>query len=91
MRTVLRLFLEWGITFDKPYTIEERAHRRVAYADKDELEYAIQLKHKMPGDDPAGFESENGGSASPKGGGMAQQTQSPWERRSPLKTERGGV
>ena len=89
MRTVLRLFLEWGITFDRPYKLEERAHRRVAYADKDELEYAIHLKYRTSGDELADGEP-TGGRAS-KGGGMAQQTQSPWERRSPLKTERSGI
>ena len=32
MRTRLRLFLEWGITFEKPYIVPERADRAVAYA-----------------------------------------------------------
>ena len=71
MRTVLRLFLEWGITFDRPYTLEERAHRRVAYADKDELEYAIHLKYRTSGDELADGEP-TGGRAS-RGGGMAQR------------------
>ena len=33
MRTRLRLFLEWGITFEEPYIVPERADRAVAYRD----------------------------------------------------------
>ena len=38
MRTRLRLFLEWGITFDEPYIVPERADRAVAYANREDLE-----------------------------------------------------
>ena len=38
MRTRLRLFLEWGITFGEPYTVPERANRAVAYANRVDLE-----------------------------------------------------
>lgn len=41
MKTKLKLFLDWGITFDKPYITEEKCHRKVYYADKDELEQNI--------------------------------------------------
>jgi type IV secretion system protein VirD4 len=41
MRTVLRLFLDWGISFGKPYIMEEKSHRKVAYADKETLEENI--------------------------------------------------
>ena len=41
MRTRLRLFLEWGITFGEPYVLPEKAARKVAYASKSELEEAI--------------------------------------------------
>ena len=34
MRTRLRLFLEWGITFEEPYIVPERADRAVAYANR---------------------------------------------------------
>lgn len=44
MRTKLRLFLEWGITFDRACKLSERAARKVAYADKGELEQSI-LRH----------------------------------------------
>lgn len=41
MRTKLKLFLDWGITFDKQYVIEEKSHRKVYYASKEELESNI--------------------------------------------------
>lgn len=41
MQTRLRLFLDWGITFDKTYETEQRANRKVHYADKTELEQNI--------------------------------------------------
>ena len=41
MRTRLRLFLEWGITFKEPYQTPEQTQRKVYYADKEELEAAI--------------------------------------------------
>lgn len=41
MQTKLKLFLDWGITFDKTYEIEQRANRKVHYADKTELEQNI--------------------------------------------------
>lgn len=45
MKTKLRLFLDWGITFDSVYTVAERAHRKVAYADKQVLEENIMRRH----------------------------------------------
>nr|WP_330375423.1 type IV secretory system conjugative DNA transfer family protein [Inediibacterium massiliense] len=41
MQTKLRLFLDWGITFEKSHEIEEKSHRKVYYADKEELEQNI--------------------------------------------------
>jgi type IV secretion system protein VirD4 len=41
MKTKLKLFLDWGITFDKTYETEEKSHRKVYYADKEELEENI--------------------------------------------------
>ena len=38
MRTKLKLFLKWGITFEEPYESEENSARKVAYADKQEIE-----------------------------------------------------
>lgn len=45
LRTRLRLFLEWGITFEEPYTVPERAQREVRYADKTQLVKSIQKKY----------------------------------------------
>lgn len=45
MRTRLRLFLDWGITFGKPYEVEERSHRKVYYADREELTAEILRKY----------------------------------------------
>ncbi len=41
MKTKLRLFLDWGITFEMAYETEEKSHRKVYYADKEELEENI--------------------------------------------------
>lgn len=45
MQVQLRLFLDWGIRFKKSYEVPEKAQRKVAYANKDELETAILRKH----------------------------------------------
>lgn len=59
MRTHLKLFFEWGISFDerKPYAVPERSNRRVEYADRQELLRAILKKYptkarKTPPVDP---------------------------------------
>lgn len=41
MQVTLRLFLDWGITFGKPYEVPEQAQRPVAYASRKELEATI--------------------------------------------------
>ena len=46
MRTRLRLFLEWGITFGEPYQMPERAARKAAYAGKRQLTQAIVRKKR---------------------------------------------
>lgn len=48
MRSELKLFLKWGITFEKPYELPEKAARTVKYADKKELDKAIQEKYAPP-------------------------------------------
>jgi len=45
MQTRLRLFLDWGITFDKPYTMPEQSNRKIYYANRRELEAAIREKY----------------------------------------------
>ena len=46
MRTRLRLFLEWGITFEEPYIVPERADRAVAYANREDLERNLPQSSK---------------------------------------------
>ena len=41
MRTRLRLFMDWGITFGEPYQMPENGQRAVYYAGRQELEDAI--------------------------------------------------
>ena len=55
MQIQLRLFLDWGIRFKKPYQVPERAQRPVSYASKQELEQAIFRRHharQAEGDTP---------------------------------------
>ena len=47
MRTHLRLFLQWGITFGKPYTVPERADRAVDYANRVDLERSLPRIDKV--------------------------------------------
>ena len=44
MRTRLRLFMDWGKTFGKPYQTPEHGQRKVYYAGREELERAIIQK-----------------------------------------------
>ena len=48
MQVRLRLFLDWGIKFDKSYEVPERAQRPVAYASKQELEQRSSASHYAP-------------------------------------------
>lgn len=41
MRTRLKLFLDWGIKFSKPYEITEQSARKVRYADRRKVEEEI--------------------------------------------------
>ena len=45
MRTCLLLFLEWGISFEKPYIVPKREHTTIRYAGREELVSAIQAKY----------------------------------------------
>lgn len=51
MRTKMKLFLKWGITFEEPYVIPERSARKVAYADKQEIEEEIIRRYMCCVDD----------------------------------------
>jgi type IV secretion system protein VirD4 len=43
VQTRLRLYLDWGITFEKAYVVPEHAARKVYYADAEELTQNIQV------------------------------------------------
>ena len=45
MQTRLRLFLDWGISFEEPYTVPERSDRRVRYAGRVELDRSIRRQY----------------------------------------------
>lgn len=45
MRTQLPLFLKWGIHFEEPYEMPEKAARPVFYADRFELEEEMMLRN----------------------------------------------
>ncbi|WP_101908624.1 VirD4-like conjugal transfer protein, CD1115 family [Marasmitruncus massiliensis] len=89
MKTKLRLFLDWGIIFDGTYTVSERAHRKVSYADKQVLEENIARKHAacVVVDEDTGELLEL-----PTGTGIlhtpvAEQTQEPLKRKSHVRTQ----
>ena len=54
MRTRLRLFLEWGITFEEPYIVPERVDRAVAYANREDLERNLPQSNKAENADVSG-------------------------------------
>ena len=74
MRTRLKLFLKWGITFEEPYEIAEKSARQVAYADKQELEEEI-IRRKvccMEEEEEDDTEPEAEQTSSGRAGGMQQ-------------------
>lgn len=78
MRTRLRLFLDWGITFEEPYEVREQAARRVHYADKRELEAAIMEDVVYPFDED---EDEDGSTGAAGGGMLHSPAQIPQDQR----------
>ena len=52
MRTKLRLFLDWGITFGEPYATPEHAARPVTYASRQELFLRIDRAYGKKGTQP---------------------------------------
>ena len=71
MKTKLKLFLKWGITFEESYEIEEKSARKVAYADKQEIEEEIIRRNMCLIEEEMDIPDEMSGGNS---GGM-QQTQ----------------
>lgn len=57
MKTRLRLFLDWGISFEEPYAVAERAQRKVKYANREELEANIVAQHHKKAPDATPSES----------------------------------
>lgn len=49
MKVKLKLFFKWGITFGKPYAVEERGNRKVVYASKNDLEKELYRRYGEPG------------------------------------------
>lgn len=45
MKTIMRLFFEWGIVLDKNYTLPKSIVREICYADKEKVESAIVKKY----------------------------------------------
>ena len=60
MRTRLRLFLEWGITFEEPYIVPERADRAVVYANREDLERNLPQSSKAENADMRGAYAVSG-------------------------------
>lgn len=68
MRVKLKLYHDWGITFDtkNPYTVRENVNRKVAYADKKEIVEAIARRYH-----PELLEQSDSTSAAMPGGGQS--------------------
>lgn len=86
MRTKLKLFLKWGIIFEEPYEIEEKSARKVAYADKQEIEEEIIRRYMCCMDEEP--ESTEQGTASRSGGMLqSQMNETVTKVRQALRTE----
>lgn len=85
MKTRLRLFLEWGISFAKPYEVPERGNRKVGYADKRELEEEI-VRRTMDEDEFDEDEDTPPASAASRGGMAQTMAQEPLFPRRPIRT-----
>lgn len=84
MRTKLPLFLKWGITFDKTYEVEERAARKVSYADRFELEQEILQQNCAYEDD---YDESPEPSDAASGGITHTPAPEPAEHMPPLRTD----
>lgn len=84
MRTKLPLFLKWGITFDKTYEVEEKAARKVAYADRFELEQEILQQNCAYEDD---YDESPEPPDAVSGGIIQTSAQEPTEHMPPLRTD----
>lgn len=86
MRTRLKLFLEWGIRFDKVYEIAEQSARKVEYADRRELEEEIIRRNTACEEMPEEAEAE----ASVSSGmlhTLVQETEGTSKSKAPVRIE----
>ena len=83
MRTRLRLFLEWGITFGEPYRVPERTDRAVACAGKQELEAAILQRRQSAAAQHEEAPSPPTEPAAPSGGAGPDRAQEELEKLRP--------
>lgn len=81
MRVKLKLYYDWGITFDtkKPYTVCENVNRKVEYADKKEIVEAIARRYH-----PELLEQSDSAGASMPGGGQSLAMHEPYRRSEKL-------
>lgn len=84
MHTKLPLFLKWGITFDRIYEVEEKAARKVAYADRFELEQEILQQNCAYEDD---YDESPEPPDAADGGIVHTPAQEPAEHMPPLRTD----
>lgn len=67
MKVKLKLFFDWGITFEEPYTVRENGNRVVCYANKREIingilvRYPIEIEGEQPPQEPP--KSNKGGNS----------------------------
>ena len=69
MKTKLKLFLKWGITFEEPMGFPEKSARKVAYADEQEIEEEIIRRYMCCMGNSGYIDEKN---VSVKAGGMQQ-------------------
>ena len=102
MQVKLRLFFEWGITFEELYTVEEKGNRKVHYADKEEIIDGIMAKYHaddyqteeippvaMPADVPPTeqTEAENAGDALSEKADKSKKAKASGEKNLKLEPE----
>lgn len=91
METKLPLFFKWGIRFGREYAVEERSARKVAYADRFELEQEIVARSDAYGDDFNELPQELHASAFPAGMQLSpaphRQEHCKESQRLPLRTD----
>ena len=85
MRTRLKLFKEWGITFGKPYEIAEQSARQVQYANRRKVEEEIIRRNAACEDVP----EETGAEAAASGGML--HTQAPAINLDPFEQKQESV